>query len=230
MLQLAGDWAEFLAALVAFFASHAIPSYGGLRQRLIAGLGRRAYFTLYSLLSLLLLVWLIAAAARAPFVELWPFEPWQRHVPMLLVPVAVVLALLGLCRPNPLSLSLGPADAFDPEHPGIAGLVRHPVLWATLLWSLAHLVANGDLAHVVVFGLFAALSVLGMAALDARKRRQYGLSRWQELARRTALLPRLPLAGGWRPADLWLVGLGLVLAVLLALLHPFFAGVPALPV
>ena len=229
MLQLAADWTEFLAALAAFFGSHAIPSYGGLRQRLIARLGRRAYFTLYSLLSLLLLAWLIVAAGRAPFVELWPFEPWQRHVPLTLVPIAVVLAVVGLCRPNPLSLSLAPPSAFDPERPGIAGLVRHPVLWATLLWSLAHLVANGDLAHVIVFALFAALSVLGMLALDARKRRKIGVARWQELARRTSLLPRLRLRAGWRFADLGFVLFGLGLAVLLALLHPLFAGVPALP-
>lgn len=228
MLQVAGDWAEFVAALVAFFASHAVPAYGGLRQRLIARLGRRAYFTLYSLLSLLLLAWLIVAAARAPFIELWPFEPWQRHVPMLLVPIAVVLALLGLCRPNPLSLSLVPSGTFDPEQPGVVGLVRHPVLWATLLWSLAHLVANGDLAHVIVFGLFAALSVLGMLGLDARKRRQYGVARWQELAQHTSLLPRLSIRRGWRLADLGLAALGLALALLLALLHPLFAGVPAL--
>jgi len=227
MLQLAGDWAEFVAALAAFFASHAVPSYGGLRARLIARLGRRAYFTLYSLLSLLLLGWLIAAAARAPFVELWPFEPWQRHVPMLLVPIAGALALLGLCRPNPLSLSLAPPGGFEPERPGIAGVVRHPVLWAALLWSLAHVVANGDLAHVIVFGLFAALSVLGMFALDARKRRQLGPARWRELARRTSLLPKLAVRG-WRLADFGLVALGLALAVLLAVLHPYFAGVPVL--
>jgi hypothetical protein len=48
------------------------------------------------------------------------------------------------------------------------------------------------------------------------------------LARRTTLLPRLTLRG-WRFADLGLLGLGLLLAVLLALLHPYFAGVPALP-
>jgi len=225
MLQLASDWAEFVAALVAFLASHAVPSYGGLRQRLIALLGRRAYFTLYSLLSLLLLGWVIAAAARAPFIELWPFEPWQRLVPIVLVPIAVVLALLGLCRPNPLSLSLARRAAFDPERPGIAGLVRHPVLWAALLWSLAHVVANGDLAHVVLFGLFAVLAVFGMLALDARKRRQLGRAHWQELARRTSLLP----LRGWRVADLGLLALGLALAILLALLHPYFAGVPALP-
>lgn len=228
MLQFVGDWAEFLAALAAFFTSHGIPSYGGLRPRLIALFGRRAYFTLYSLLSLLLLIWLIVAAGRAPYIELWPFEPWQRHVPLALVPIAAVLALVGLCRPNPLSLSLAPPGEFDPERPGIAGLVRHPVLWATLLWSVAHVVANGDLAHVVVFGLFAALSVLGMLVLDARKRRLLGLARWRELARRTSLLPRLALRG-WRFADLGLVALGLALAVLLALLHPYFAGVPALP-
>ncbi len=53
------DWLEFAAALAAFFASHLLPARPGVRERLIALLGRRLYFALYGTISLLVLGWLI---------------------------------------------------------------------------------------------------------------------------------------------------------------------------
>jgi uncharacterized membrane protein len=67
------------------------------------------------------------------------------------MPVAIILAVAGLLARNPLSMSLN-REAFDPLRPGIVAVVRHPVLWAQLIWSLAHLAANGDVGHVVLFG------------------------------------------------------------------------------
>lgn len=232
MLETVAGWAEFGLALLAFFGSHAIPSFGGLRLHLIERLGRATYLACYSVISMLLLIWLIAAAARAPFVELWPFEDWQRLVPAALMPVASCLVLFGLLRPNPLSLSPAPSRAFDPEAPGVAGLVRHPILWATLLWSISHLPPNGDVAHVILFTLFAALSITGMIAIDARRRAQLGPERWSRMAARTSLLPGGALLSGWRPrptaGDVALLCLGLAAYVALVLAHPLFAGVPAM--
>ena len=71
-------WTEYTLALVAFTASHFVPRIGDLRGRLIGRVGRRAYFSVYGLLSLALLVWVIVAAGRAPFVEVWPQAPWTR--------------------------------------------------------------------------------------------------------------------------------------------------------
>ena len=103
--------------------------------------------------------------------------------------------------PNPLSIASSNSDAFEPDHPGIAGVTRHPVLWAAVLWAIAHAVPNGDLAHIVLFGLFGVFSLLGMLAIDARNRRVLGMAEWHRLSHNTSLVPLAALAGGrWRPS------------------------------
>ena len=137
-----------------FLLSHAIPARPQVRAALIAALGERWFLVVYSIIALAVLAWLIVAAGRAPFVELWPFEPWQMWAPNLAMPLVCVLAAFGVGAANPLSFGGNPNRAFDPAQPGIVGLVRHPLLWAIGLWAAAHLVPNGDLAHVMLFGFF----------------------------------------------------------------------------
>ncbi len=48
---------------------------------------------------------------------------------------------------------------------------------------------NGDLAHVLLFGPFAAISLLGMRALDARRRAAWGAARWEALQPRARFQP-----------------------------------------
>jgi len=118
------------------------------------------------------------------------------------MPFAILLGSYGLGAPNPFAFE-GRASGFDPARPGIAGLTRQPLLWAILLWAGAHLVANGDLAHVILFGAFALFTGVGMRALEARKRRVWGAADWQRLAAHTALIPFAALLSGrWRPKGL----------------------------
>lgn len=223
-------WGELTLALLVFLATHMIPSRPAIRARLVAIAGQRAYLIAYSLLSLVLLAWLIAASANAPYVELWPFEAWQRLVPQLGMLAASLLLVFGLTTPNPLSIGRRGGPAFDPARPGIAGIVRHPVLWATLVWSLSHMVPNGDLAHLILFGLFAALSVAGMLLLDRRARRRLGAAEWQALARHTSNIPfaRLPQVAALSPGTAARLGGGMALYGVLLLGHPLFTGVMAL--
>lgn len=226
-------WGELLAALAAFLLTHAVPARPLIRSRLVAWAGLRAYLIGYSALSILVLGWLIAAAASAPYLELWPREDWQTLVPIAAMPFASVLAVFALTSPNPLSFGPRLSAPFDPARPGVAGLVRHPLLWATLVWSVAHVVPNGDLSHVVMFGLFAMLSVGGMVMLDRRKQRSLGIAAWRRLAGKTSNLPLASLARGWRPTltsggALRFVGGIAVYAGLLAT-HGLFTGIPLLP-
>ena len=219
-------WAPFGIALVAFLASHAIPARPPVRRRLTALLGERLYLALYSLLSIVLLVWLVHAAAGAPFVELWSFADWQRHVPALMVPIGFAIGAAGLFSPNPLSMSAS-RRRFDASRPGVVALTRHPVLMALALWTAAHIVPNGDLAHLILFGTFLLLSVGGMFVLDRRARRRLGEAKWASLAQHYRLLqwPR----GRWldrRTVLLGLAGVGFALAF--AFLHEAVIGVPAL--
>lgn len=227
-----GGWTEFALAALAFFASHALPARTRMR-RLAAAIGERNYLSLYSLLSLVVLGWLIVAAGRAPYVPLWGSAPWQAWVPTLAMPLACLLATFGIGAVNPFSFAARRPEAFDPDRPGIAGVTRHPLLVAVLLWAASHLPANGDLAHVLLFGSFAAFSVGGIIDLDRRRRRDWGAAEWDRRARRTGLLPGAALvAGRWRPQgppDPRRLALGLGFWLALLGLHPAIVGVSPLP-
>lgn len=225
-MQELAAWATLICALAAFLFSHAIPARPVIRRRLTAVLGERNYLVLYSLLSLLLLVWLVQATRDAPFVELWAFADWQRHVPGLLVPLSFALAATGLATPNPLSLSAA-RRPFDPARPGVIAVTRHPLMLAFALWAAAHIVPNGDLAHVILFGTFLGLALGGMRILDRRARRRLGDESWHELARRHPILGWPRVAWIDRPTLLAAL-IGFVAALLFATLHGYIIGVPAL--
>ena len=115
------------------------------------------------------------------------------------MPIVIALATFGTAAPNPFAFE-GRSGGFDPEHPGIAGLTRQPLLWALALWSGAHLIANGDLAHVILFGLFFLFSLAGMAIVEGRRRALMGDAAWEKANRNTGLVPFSALISGrWRP-------------------------------
>lgn len=218
-------WGFFAAALVTFLLSHAIPVRPVVRGWLIETLGRRSYFAAYSVLSLLVLGWLVVAAAQAPYVEVIPPLPILRWVPVLVMPVVCWLAVAGLAIRNPFSFGGFGTRPFDPESPGILRVTRHPILAALMLWSAAHLLVNGSLSHVILFGLFAGFAAMGMVLVDRRKARDMG-AEWDRMSRNTARLsfrmPR-PLPPLW----VWLASLA-AYAVLLHL-HAPVIGLSPLP-
>ncbi len=206
-------WGVFLAALVAFLLSHAIPVRPAVRGWLMEVLGKKGYFASYSLLSLAVLAWLIVAAANAPYVEVIPSFQVLRWVPLLIMPIVCWLALAGLAIENPFSFGGVGRRPFDPDQPGILRTTRHPILAALMLWALAHLLANGSLSHVILFGLFAGFAALGMALIDRRKARDMG-AEWVRLSRHTARLS-LHAPRPWPSVWVWLASI----AVFLVLLH-----------
>jgi uncharacterized membrane protein len=195
-------WIELFAAMALFLVSHRIPAWIGVKDRLTIALGPRGYTAAFSAVSLLLLWWLIVAAGRAPFVPLWDPEPWHRWAVNIAMPLAAALAAFGVAAPNPFAFE-GRATGFDPARPGIAGVTRQPLLWALALWAGAHLLPNGDLAHVLLFGPFLLLALAGMPMVERRRRRALGDAEWSRLTARTGLVPLAALvAGRWRPRGL----------------------------
>jgi uncharacterized membrane protein len=176
-----GGWGEFAAAWFVFLASHLLPARPALRAPLVARLGERGFLLGYSAVSVVILAWMIVAAGRAPFVPLWGWVWWQGWVVNLAMLAACLLLALGVARPNPFSIGGARNERYDPAHPGVLALTRHPALLALALWSGAHLLANGDLAHALLFGPFAMLSLLGMRALDGRRRKLWGEARFEAL-------------------------------------------------
>ena len=219
-------WFWFALAFVAFFLSHSLPVRPPLRPILVRALGPRGFTLAYSLLSLAVLGWLIIAAAQAPFVLLWPWAPWQTHLALALMLGACLVLAFALGRPNPFSFGGAQNDKFDPARPGIVRLSRHPLLLTLALWALAHLLVNGDLAHVILFATFAGFALFGGRLIARRKRREMG-ARWGELR---AAVAQAPLGPGLAPLETLVRGLsGFLLYALLIAAHPAVIGVTPLP-
>lgn len=176
---------QFLSALALFLLLHSVPAIPAIRQFLVARLGRRLYLALYSLASLLTLGWVFHAALQLDYIELWPPAAWQAWFPILLTPIAFFLLLAGLLSPNPASVTLRRAAG----RPGaILAISRHPVLWGFLLWTAGHIVANGDLRSLMLFGVFALFSIFGMVMAERRSGRKADPA-LQELLNSTSILP-----------------------------------------
>ncbi len=226
-------WIEFALAYAVFLLTHAIPMRPQIKARLESAFDARGYLIGYASVSIIMLGWLIHAAGRAPYVPVWGSDHWQVWMPNLAMPFACLLLVFGLRTPNPLSLGGTHSGDFHPDRPGIAGVARHPVLWALALWAGSHLVANGDLAHVFLFGGFVIMALLGMSAIDRRNRRVLGNAAWEHLAARTSSIPLSALVGGrWTPRAMPDVRrFAIAIAVWAALLaaHRSTIGVSPLP-
>ena len=223
-----GGWLNFALSMAVFVGSHAVTARPRLKAPLVALLGRAGFGIAYSVLSLALLTWVIVAAGRAPFVPLWDPAPWQAWLALALMLAACQLAAHALAGVNPFSFG-SRASPFDPEHPGIAGVTRHPMLLALALWALAHLIANGDLAHLLLFAPMVLFALAGMPLIDRRKRRE--MPDWSRLARNTGLVPFAALLrSGHQPAapPLRPTLAGIAVWVALILLHPSVIGVDPL--
>lgn len=137
-----------IIGLVVFLGAHtfrAIAPSG--REAAIARFGENGYkglFTITSLIGIVLIIWGFARTTGAPeFLYAPPF--WLRHITELLVLVALILAV---------------ASSLPPSH--IGRLVRHPLLLGTLLWAVAHLFVNGEVATTVLFGAFLAWAIIDL--------------------------------------------------------------------
>ena len=221
-METLSDWREFIVAITVFFVSHSIPTRPAIKSRIVALIGPVGFTLVYSALSIAILTWIIIAAGRAPYVELWGWEPWQNHVPLTAMYFATLIFTMTLCQPNPLSFGGCNNTRFDPNDPGLIGWIHHPLLVTLLIWSLAHMVPNGDLAHVIVFGLFAAFSLLGMRIINKRARRILGADEWQRLSNTTRTI-KITRRGLIRFA------LGTALYLALLYLHEPVIGISPLP-
>ncbi|MGH1483508.1 MAG: NnrU family protein [Geminicoccales bacterium] len=210
-------------AFTLFFVSHSIPIRPPVKPWIVARIGGAGFTAIYVVLSLAVLSWLITAAGRAPFVELWPWAPWQSHITIALMLPACLILAMSVARPNPFSFGGRRNDRFEPAHPGVVRWMRHPILAALALWAIAHLLPNGDLAHVLVFGIFAAFAFLGGRMIDRRKRNEMG-DGWQSLLTDVWGSPVIPRPRRYS-AVVCRLAIGIGLYIGLILLHPWVLGV-----
>lgn len=223
------------AAAALFLFIHLAISGTTLRDRIVSAIGENVYLGLFSLASLGGIIWLATAyntaAAEAP-AALWTTSEATRWAAVGLTALGFLLAVPGLLTANPTALKQ--EKALDQSAlPGILKITRHPFLWGVFFWSLAHLLVNGDLPSLVLFGTFFILTILGTRSIDAKRRRALG-ARWEPFAAATSNVPLAALLSGRARVGIgdlpWLKFLlALVVFGLLAHFHGALFGVAALP-
>jgi uncharacterized membrane protein len=185
-----------IIGIVVFLGIHLLPTIPGLRDRLVDRFGENGYKLFFSLLSVAGFILLVYGFARAPVVQVWTPPDWTRWVAIVLMLPAFIF-LVATYVPGEIKARL-----------------KHPFLVAIKTWALAHLIANGDLASIILFGSFLAYAVYDRITLKHRLP--------------TGLI-EVPANGG-RRNDLIAVVLGVVLYVLfLVWLHPLLIGTAPLP-
>ena len=140
--------------LVIFFGTHLFSAYRSREpgKDIRAKMGQGPYMGLYSLLSIAgfaLIVWGYGAARPAPVLYVPPV--WTAHINMGLMLFAMVFL----------------AAAYMPTG-YIKKAVKHPMLLAVKIWATGHLLANGELNSVLLFGSFLAYGVLDRIAVKKR--------------------------------------------------------------
>ena len=148
--------ALLILGLILFLGVHSTRIFAdGWRGATIARIGPLPWKGLYSVISLLsfvVLVWGFRQARHESLV-LWVSPNWMRHVTALLMMVSFVLL----------------AAAYVP-HNWFKARLHHPMVLGVKVWALGHLLANGALPDVVLFGAFLLWAVLSFSAARRRDR------------------------------------------------------------
>jgi uncharacterized membrane protein len=185
-----------IVGLAAFLGAHVFVTQREPRAQAIARWGEGPYklaFSLVSALGLALIVYGFARYRATGWIDIWSPPGWTRHAAAALTLPAVVLVVA----------------AYVPGH--IKRALKHPMLAGVKLWALAHLVANGDLGSVILFGSILAWAVYDRVSL--KRRSDPGA-------------PPIPV-GGWRN-DAIAVVVGVLFYLALGFVfHPVAIGVPA---
>lgn len=188
--------ALLIAGLAVFLAPHVFTTFREQRQDVIARFGENAYKIVYSLVSfagLMLISYGYSQYRASGWINVWYPPAWTRHVAVLLVWPAII-CLVATYSPG-----------------RIKTVLKHPTLVGLKLWALAHLIANGDLGSMALFGGLLAYAVFDRISL--KRRTDPGA-------------PPIPV-GGLKNDVIAVVG-GTVLYVLLGWwFHPYVIGVPA---
>lgn len=182
-----------ILGILIFLGAHSFTSLRGPRQSAVDALGAGGYKGAYSIVSLIGFALICLGFARyrsEGLIPLWFPPHGMRHLTIALM----WFAFVALAAMNPA--------------PGrIRGWLRHPMLVAVKIWALAHLLVNGDLGGVILFGSFLAWAVYDR--ISVKRRGDMGA-------------PRL---AGFTRADAVTLVVGTVAWIVMMALHPYLIGV-----
>jgi len=186
-----------ILGLVLFFAAHTLTTQRELRAQWVASMGEGGYKIGYSVVSaigLALIVWGFARYRATGWIDVWYPPVFLKHITAVLMLPAVILVVASYIRGR------------------IYSTLKHPMLAGIKLWAAAHLLANGDLGSIILFGSF-----LGWAVFDRISMKH----------RTDAGGPPIPAGGPTN--DLIAVAVGTIAYLALAFaFHPVVIGVPVL--
>lgn len=145
-----------ISGLVVFLGMHSVRIFAeNWRAQMREMVGENAFKAAYSVVSLVglvLVIWGFGIAREQP-VLLWSPPVGLRHAASLLTLLSFILLAAAYVPGNVFKARLG-----------------HPMVLAVKVWALAHLLANGMQAHVVLFGSFLIWSVFCFRAARQRDR------------------------------------------------------------
>ena len=186
--------AILILGLIVLLGAHVFVTFRGARERMIARLGQNGYrglFSIIALAGLVLIVWGYGDYRAHDWIDVWSPPAFMRHVTVGLMLFAVIF-LVATFIPSRIKVKL-----------------KHPMLTSVKTWAFAHLLSNGDLGSILLFGSFLAWGVY--ARIAAKRRGDLGVS--------TA-------PAGWTN-DIVVVVLGIVIYLALGFwFHPYVIGVP----
>jgi uncharacterized membrane protein len=146
--------AVLVLGIILFLGVHLIRVVApGFRQSMVERMGVSAWRGLFSVVSIVTLVFLIFAYAHSGFVNVWFPPHGMAHLTFLLMLLAVICLVASLLPPG-----------------HIATRAKHPMVLSVKIWALAHLLVNGDLANILLFGAFLAWGVILRISLKRRER------------------------------------------------------------
>ena len=153
---------QLILGLILFLGAHSVRIWAdGWRNQTIEAYGDKAFKGVHALVSLLGFYLLVVGygEARLETVALWNPPRFTKHISILLMLFSRILLLAAYIPRNHFKMRL-----------------RHPMVLSVKVWALSHLIANGNLADVLLFGTFLIWSVLNFRSARARDRAQVQLS------------------------------------------------------
>ncbi len=224
---MAGLWEVYTASFI-FFAIHLGIAGSPLRGVIAGRIGNTGFQGLFSVLSLVVLVWAVMAYNAAPRVDLWDVAA-LRYVPHIVMPFSLILAVCAYTTPNPTGVGGEKALHREKGPKGIFGITRHPLMMGIALWAATHIAANGNAASLAFFGGFLLTSLAGPASIDAKLRAREPEA-FDRLAATTSIVPFAAALQGrtsinWTEISWWRPAVGLALYAALYMGHPYISGV-----
>jgi uncharacterized membrane protein len=188
-------WVLLILGLILFLGAHVFVTCRAQRDAVVARIGLWPYkglFALVSVVGIILIGYGFGQYRATGWIDVWHPPRWTYYLTQILMWPASILVVAAYIRGN------------------IWRTLKHPMLVGVKTWAVAHLISNGDLGSIVLFGSFLAWAVYDRITL--KRRSDPGAP---------------PIPAGGRRRDWIAIAVGTVLYLALGLVfHPIVVGIP----